>query len=321
MPGFTVLVTAMQLADEAQQILRAAGAELVFMSDPITEDSLVRRLASRPADAIILRGSRPITARVMAAAPGLKVIAKNGAGVDSVDIAEAMRRGIVVAVAAGANADAVAEHAVALMLALVRELPRLDRQMRAGGWATTAHQGRDFRGSVVGIVGYGSIGRSAARLAAALGARVLVLRRSGTADGFEVETRLDRLLARVDILSLHCPLTDATRGLIGRRELSLMKPGALLVNTARGAVVDEDALVDALRSGHLAGAGLDTFASEPMAAGHALLSMDQVLLTPHVAGATRDAAIRVATVAARNVLDVMQGRAIAPANLVNADGH
>jgi D-3-phosphoglycerate dehydrogenase len=270
-------------------------------------------------DAIILRGSWPITARVMAAAPRLKVIAKNGAGVDSVDVVEATRRGIVVAVAAGANADAVAEHAIALMLALVRDLPRLDRRVRAGRWATTDHQGRGFRGSVVGIAGYGSIGRSTARLAAALGARVVVLRRSRWADGFEVETALDRLLARVDILSLHCPLTDDTRGLIGRRELSLMKPGALLVNTARGAVVDEEALIDALRSGRLGGAGLDTFASEPLAAGHALLAMDQVLLTPHVAGVTRDAAIRVAMMTAAHVVDVMQGRAIAVANVVNAD--
>jgi D-3-phosphoglycerate dehydrogenase len=293
------------------------GARLVFMPDPVTEDSLIERLSSTPFDAIILRGSRPITARVMAAAPGLRVIAKNGAGVDSVDIEEATRRGIAVVVAGGANADAVAEHAIALMLALVRDLGRLDRKLRRGGWETTAYQGRDFRESVVGIVGYGSIGQRTARLAASLGARAVVHRRSGAADGFEVESDFDRFLSRVDILSLHCPLTDRTRGLIGQRELALMKPGALLINTARGAVIDEPAMVESLRSGHLGGAGLDTFASEPLAADHPLLALENVILTPHTAGVTRNATIRVATITAKNVIDVVRGREVAPGNLIN----
>ena len=217
------------------------------------------RLAAVCFDAIILRGSGPLTARVLDSAPALKIISKNGAGVDSVDLAAAHQRGVTVAVAAGANADAVAEHALALMLTLTRDLKPLDQGMRQGRWAGTAHQVRDFRGSVVGIVGFGHIGRSTAHLAAALGAKVVVLRRSGAAGLFEVATDLDQLLARVDILSLHCPLTEHTHGLIGQRELALLKPGALLVNTARGALVDEAALVDALRSGHLEGAGLDTF--------------------------------------------------------------
>ena len=316
MQPFTVLVTAQHLAAEAQQILRDAGARIEFMADPITEASLAERFAAGPVEAVVLRGSKPFTARVLAAAQGLKIIAKNGAGIDSVDLAEAARRGIAVAVAAGANADAVAEHAIALMLALVRDLRRLDLKLRQGGWEGTAWLGRDFRGATVGIVGYGSIGRSAARLAAALGARVVVLRRTGDADGFEVETDLDALLARVDILSLHCPLTERTRHLIGRRELALMKPGALLVNTARGPVVDEAALVDALRSGHLGGAGLDTFEVEPIAADNPLLGLDNVIVTPHVAGVTRDAALRVATMTARNVVDCLAGRPLPPGHLV-----
>ena len=317
MQGFTVLVTAMHLSVEAREMLLGVGARLIFMPDPITEDSLVERLSSAPVDAIILRGSPPITPRVLAAAEHLRLIAKNGVGVDSVDIDAATRRGIAVVVAGGANADAVAEHAIALMLALVRDLPRLDREVRRGVWQSTAFQGRDFRGSVVGIVGYGSIGRSTARLAAALGARVVVLRRSGAADGFEVETQLDRLLPRVDILSLHCPLTEQTRGLLGRRELASMKQGALLINTARGAVVDEAALVEPLRCGHLGGTGLDTFACEPIAPAHPLLTLDNVILTPHIAGVTRAAAIRVSTTTATNVIDFIQGRPIDPANRVN----
>ena len=316
MGGHTVLVTSQHLVPEAQQILREAGARIEFMADPVTEETLIERLAAGPVDAVVLRGSKPFTARVLAAGPQLKIIAKNGAGVDSVDLAEAARRGITVAVAPGANAEAVAEHAIALMLALVRDLTKLDRKLRAGGWEGTSWLGRDFRGSVVGIVGYGSIGRTTAQLAAALGARVVVFDLFGAGAPFEVEAELDALLPRVDVLSLHCPLTPQTRGLIGARELALMKPGALVVNTARGPVIDESALVDALRSGHLGGAGLDTFEIEPIGADNPLLGLDNVILTPHVAGVTRNAALQVATTTARNVVEVLAGRSLPPNHLV-----
>ena len=314
----TVLVTAQHLVPEAQQILHDAGARIEFMAEPITEATLVARLTAGPVDAIVLRGSKPFTAPVLAAARGLRIIAKNGAGVDSVDLDEAARRGIAVAVAAGANADAVAEHAVALMLALIRDLHKLDRKLRAGGWEGTSWLGRDFRGSTVGIVGYGSIGRSTARLAAALGANVVVLPGVGTAEGFENEHDLHRLLARVDILSLHCPLTDDTRGMIGRRELALMKPGSLIVNTARGPVIDEPALIEALKSGHIGGAGLDTFETEPLPGDSPLLALENVILTPHVAGVTRNAALQVATITARNVVDALAGRPLPQANVIVA---
>ncbi|RAR71649.1 D-3-phosphoglycerate dehydrogenase [Paracidovorax anthurii] len=316
---FDVLVTAAHWAEAAQDMVREAGGRVHCMAGPVTEDALAEQLAATGAQALVLRGSPPVTERVLAAAPALRIVAKNGAGVDSVDREAARRRGVAVAVAPGANADAVAEHALALMLALTRQLPELDRRVRAGGWAGSQWQGRDFRGSTVGIVGYGSIGRATARLAAALGAQVLVLRPPGQADGFATEPDLDRLLARVDILSLHCPLTERTRGLIGARELGLMRPGSLLVNTARGPVVQEDALIAALHGGQLAGAGLDTFDTEPLPERHPLAKLPQVLLTPHVAGVTRDAALRVATLTARNILDHLRGRAL-PAGHLLADG-
>jgi D-3-phosphoglycerate dehydrogenase / 2-oxoglutarate reductase len=302
---FQVLVTASHWAPSAQDIVRGAGGQITFMPDPITEDVLAAQLASTGAQAVVLRGSKPISARVLAAAPALKIVAKNGAGVDSVDLAAARQRGVAVAVAPAANADAVAEHALALMLSLTRQLPLLDGMLRGGRWVDSSWQGRDFRGAVVGIVGYGSIGRSTARLAAALGARVLVLRPAGQADTHATEPDLDRFLAQVDILSLHCPLTERTRGLIGRRELSLMRRGSLLINTARGPVVDEAALLESLRSGHLEGAGLDTFDTEPLPAGHPLLALPNVLLTPHVAGVTRNAALQVANITARNIVDYL----------------
>ncbi|ROZ74381.1 NAD(P)-dependent oxidoreductase [Ramlibacter sp. WS9] len=316
MPSPTVLVTSQHLVPEAQQILHAAGASIEYMDDPVDEPALVERLSRGPVDAIVLRGSRPITARVLAAAQGLKIIAKNGAGVDSIDLREAARRNVCVAVAPGANAAAVAEHAIAMMMSLARDLSGLDRKIRRGGWEGTGYQGRDFRASVVGILGFGSIGRCAAQLANALGAHVVVFDPSGQPDTFEVETDFDKFLARVDILSLHCPLTDETRGLIGGRELGLMKPGSLIVNTARGAVIDEQALIDALRSGHLAGAGLDTFEVEPIVSENPLLGMDNVIMTPHIAGVTRRAALEVATTTARNVVDFLQGRALPAHHIV-----
>ena len=317
MPSFNVLVTALHLLPEAQQMLQDAGGRISFMPEPITEDTLIEKLSGEQFEAVLLRGSKPFSSRVLAAAKGLKIIAKNGAGIDSVDLGQAARQGITVAVAAGANADAVAEHAIALMLTLVREIHTLNNKVHRGGWVGTAWLGRDFRESVVGVIGYGSIGRSTAMLAHALGAKVIVFGRTRTqADQFEVVPHLEQMLARIDILSLHCPLNDQTRGLIGRKELALLKPGALVINTARGPVIDESALVDALASGHLGGAGLDTFETEPLPADNPLLTMNNVILTPHVAGVTRDAARRVATITAQNIIDAIAAKPLPRNNII-----
>ncbi len=314
-----VLVTSTQLSEQAQQILRDAGAEAVYMPEPITEDSLISALARTRAAAVLMRGNPPFTRRVIESAPQLKIIAKHGAGVDSVDVEAATECGIAVMTAGAANADAVAELALALMLALARELPRLDRGVKSGAWERPNFQGREFRGRAVGIVGYGQIGRRVARLAAAFGAHVLIHSRSAIADaqGGEVEPEFEALLRRADVLSLHCPLTDKTRGMIGDKQLRSMKPGALLVNTARGALVDEAALAEALKSGRLAGAGLDTFAHEPPDAGNPLFALGNVICTPHVAGATDGSLLRVGTMAAANIVRHLRGEPPDPANLVN----
>ena len=314
--SFNVLVTAEHWAPEAQAVVQQAGGQIHFMAEPITAESLAQQLAQTGAQALVLRGSKPVSAAVLQAAPALRIVAKNGAGVDSVDMEAARAQGVAVAVAQAANAPAVAEHALALMLALVRQLHQLDQQVRAGGWAGSNWQGRDFRGATVGIVGYGAIGRATAQLAAALGAKVLVLRPAGQADDFDCEPDLRQLLPRVDILSLHCPLTEQTRGLIGAKELALLRPGSLLINTARGPVVDEAALLAALESGHLGGAGLDTFDIEPLPQGHPLARLPQVLLTPHVAGVTRQAALRVATLTAANIVDHLAGRPLPAGHLL-----
>ncbi len=316
-----VLVTAATVSDLAQQLLREGGADIEFMPGVVDEDALVTALACGNVAAVLLRGSPPLTERVFAAARGLKIVAKHGAGVDSVDLASATKHGIAVMVAGGANADAVAEHALTLMLCLAREVPRFDRETRRGAWRDLQHLTREFHTLTVGIVGYGQIGERTARLVQACGAQVAVHTRSKPKlpEGMTLEPDLGRLLERVDILSLHCPLTDKTRGMIGAAQFARMKPGALLVNTARGPVIDEPALVAALQNGQLAGAGLDTFAAEPPDAANPLFSLPNVLVTPHIAAATTDAMMRMGTIAASNIISYLRGEVYERRNFLNPE--
>lgn len=316
-----VLVTAATVSELAQKLLREGGADIEFMPGTVDEDALVKALTRGTVTAVLLRGSPPLTERVFAAARGLKIVAKHGAGVDSVDMASATRHGIAVMVAGGANADAVAEHSLTLMLCLAREVPRFDRETRAGAWRDLKHFTREFHTLTVGIVGYGQIGERTARLVQACGAQVVVHTRSQPTlpAGMTVEPDLDRLLERVDILSLHCPLTDKTRGMIGAAQFARMKPGAFVVNTARGPVIDEPALVAALQSGKLAGAGMDTFATEPPDAANPLFTLPNVLVTPHVAAATTDAMVRMGTVAASNITSYLRGEVYDKRNFLNPE--
>ncbi len=316
-----VLVTAATVSDLAQGLLREGGAEIEFMPGTIDEDALLRALSTGRVAAVLLRGSPPLTARVFEAARGLKIVAKHGAGVDSVDVAAATRRGVAVMVAGGANADAVAEHALMMMLALCRELPGFDRATRQGRWRDLNHLTRDFRERTVGIVGFGQIGERTARLAQACGAQVLVHTRSEAVlpEGMAREAAFDRLLERADIVSLHCPLTEKTRGLIGAAQFARMKPGAILINTARGPVVDETALVAALASGRLAAAGLDTFAVEPPDPANPLFALPNVIVTPHIAAATTQAMVRMGTIAANNIIGWLRGEAYDRRNLLNPE--
>ncbi len=316
-----VLVTAATVSELAQQLLREGGADVEFMPGAVDEDALVAALARGNVAAVLLRGSPPLTERVFAAARGLKIVAKHGAGVDSVDLASATRHGVAVMVAGGANADAVAEHALTLMLCLSREIPRFDRETRRGAWRDLKHFTREFHTLTVGIVGYGQIGERTARLVRACGAQVLIHTRSQPVlpEGVTVEPDLERLLERVDVLSLHCPLTDKTRGMIGAAQFARMKPGAFVVNTARGPVIDEPALVEALKSGRIAGAGLDTFAAEPPDAANPLFALPNVLVTPHIAAATTDAMVRMGTIAASNIVSYLRGEVYEKRNFLNPE--
>jgi len=315
------LVTASTVSDLAQQLLREGGLDIAFMPDKVDEAVMIEALARHQPAALLLRGSPPLNATVLAGARGLRIIAKHGAGVDSVDIAAATRAGIAVMVAGGANADAVAEHTLALMLALTRELPQFDRGARAGEWRNLHRFVRDFRTRTVGILGYGQIGERTSRLAQACGATVIIHTRSALTPpaGMTVEPDLNRFLQSVDIVSLHCPLTEKTRGMIGAAQFAHMKPGALLINTSRGPVIDEPALIEALKSGQLAGAGLDTFAEEPPDVTNPLFKLPNVIVTPHVAAVTTDAMQRMGTISAGNIISWLRGEVHDPRNFLNPE--
>lgn len=315
-----VLLTGEDLVEAAERVLAPLGARLDIMTGPIDEARMVAELSSGEHAAVLVRGNPPLNERVLAAASGLKLISKIGAGIDSVDLAVATARGIPVLTAGDANADATAEMTIALILALRRDVVKLDARVKAGIWDRGQYLGTELRGQTLGIIGLGRIGRRVARIAQALGLRVLATGRPDADLDRHEDVRfvpLDTLLAEADIVSLHCPLTAATRGLIDAPRLARMKPGALLVNTARGALVAEADLAAALKSGHIAGAALDTLGSEPPTADNPLLTAPNILLTPHIAAETAMTLNRMVEAAAENVVDYLAQRTLRRDRLVN----
>jgi phosphoglycerate dehydrogenase-like enzyme len=278
------------------------------------DDTFYREL---PEAEVIWHVLRPISGHDLQMAKRCKLVHKMGAGVNTIDVAAATRLGIAVANMPGANAASVAEGTVLLMLAALRRLPALDRATREGrGWPSDPTLGetvRDIGGCTVGLVGYGNIAKTVETIATAMGARVL--HTSTRDDGHPGWRPLRELLAESDIVSLHLPLTEKTAGMLDREALATMKTEAVLVNTSRGGVVDEDALVDALRTGGVAAAGLDVFAVEPISADNPLLSLDNVVLTPHVTWYTVDTMRRYLEHAVDNCRRIRDGQELA--NVVN----
>lgn len=270
-----------------------------------------------PEAEVIWHVLRPISGNDLAKARRCLLVHKMGAGVNTIDVAAATSLGIAVANMPGANAPSVAEGTVLLMLAALRRLTELDRATRAGrGWPSDPSLGetvRDIGGCTVGLIGYGNIAKKVERIVRAMDAHVL--HTSTRDDGHPGWRALPDLLAASDIVSLHVPLTEDTAGMIDRAALGRMKAGAVLVNTSRGAIVDEGALVDALRAGGLAGAGLDVFATEPVAADNPLLELDNVVVTPHVTWYTVDTMRRYLEHAVDNCRRLRDGRGLA--NVVN----
>ena len=259
----------------------------------------------------------PFDADVLESAGSLRVIARIGVGTDSIDMDVATRRGVAVCTTPGANASSTADHAVALMLAALRRIPEYDTGIRAARWERTGEWAPwELNRATVGLVGLGAIGRLVRRRLTGFRAHVLACDPAAAPEAGTELVELDELLRRSDVISLHLPLTSATLRLIDGRRLALMRPGAVLVNTARGGLVDEDALVDALEGGRLRAAALDVFEREPPAHTR-LLGLPNAILTPHVAGVSERSVEEMTRRATEAVLDVLAGRT--PANLVNPE--
>ena len=302
-----VLVTAADLAPQALDML--TQFDIVFAGKQPTENDIVALCAAHKPVAIIVRYGK-INARIMDAAENLQIISKHGSGIDAIDQAAAAARGIAVRAAVGANAAAVAEHAWALILACAKSVPQLDARMRAGHWDKSTHKSLELDGRTLGLVGLGAIGRRVAAIGAAFGMNVLAF------DPYAKEApagvklvALDNLYAASDIVSLHCPLTAENRQMLNRDTFARFKRGAILVNTARGGLIDEAALVEALASGQLRSAGLDSFDVEPMTNPHPFQQIANAILSPHIGGVSDAAYVNMGKGAAANVLDVVDERA------------
>ena len=299
----TVLVTGADLAPQALALLK--DHEMVYAGKTPTQDDIVALCKQHNPVAIIVRYSG-VNAAAMDAAPALKVISKHGSGTDTIDKAAAKARGIEVVAAVGANAAAVAEQALALLLACAKSVVALDARMHAGHWDKATHKSIELGGRTIGLVGLGAIGLRFARMADALGLRVIGFDPfAKNLPDYVKSVDLDTIWRESDAISLHCPLMEENRGLINEKTLAQCKRGVIVVNTARGGLIDEAALLAAVRSGQVMSAGLDSFAVEPMTAGHPFQGEKGFILSPHIGGVTSDAYVNMGVAAATNVVDVL----------------
>ena len=301
------VLVAEPLADEGLQLLRAEHE--VDFAPELTRAQLLDRLPDY--EGLIVRSQVAVDGEALAAGRRLLVVGRAGVGVDNIDIDAATRAGVTVVNAPTANTVAAAEHSLALLYALARHIPAAERSLRAGEWQRAQFMGQELRGKVLGIVGLGKIGIAVADRARAMEMELLgndpfVTEEAAAQHGVRL-LPLPELLARADVVTVHVPLTHATRGLIGADEIGRMKPGALLVNVARGGVVDEAVLAAALAEGRLAGAAVDVFESEPPR-DSPLLAAPNTVLTPHLGASTEEAQTRVALETVGQVLDILAGR-------------
>ena len=317
MSNFKVLVTDHNIRPDGLDLLRESGAKIEILQAFSPQKTLVE--ASRVVDGILARAAT-ITKDVLTS-PNLKVVSRHGVGYENVDVEECTRLGIAVTISGDANSQAVSEHAFALLMAAARNLVVANRIVQSNSWDRNGVVAVELHRKTLGIIGLGRIGNRLARQASGFDMKVLVYDPYASDEAIRtagaIRVELQDLLSRADFISLHVPLTDETRHIIGRAELERMKPSAILANTARGELIDEQALYDALVSGSIAGAGLDVFEEEPPPENHSLLGLDNVVCSPHVAGQTAEALVRTSLASAENVLRVFRGEV--PDVLVNPE--
>ncbi|HID24979.1 MAG TPA: hydroxyacid dehydrogenase, partial [Thermoplasmata archaeon] len=303
-----ILVTD-KLADEALQLLKEKGFEVKF--EELDHDGIMKEIADY--DGMIVRSRTKVTADIVekGASGNLKVIGRAGIGVDNIDVEKATELGIKVVNSPTGSTMSVAELTVAHMLALARFIPTADASMKKGEWMKKQLKGTELYGKTLGLIGSGNIAQHVARIANGLGMKVLVYSPHCTDEKAKrmgaQRVLLEDLLKQSDFVSLHIPHTKLTHYLINREKLALMKPGSYLINCARGGVVDEKALYDALVEGKLAGAGVDVFEKEPPSKENKLLTLNNVVLSPHIGANTREAQIKAGTICAEQVMKVLNG--------------
>ena len=311
------ILVADPIAADGVERLREAGQ--VDVETGLTAEQLIERIPGY--DALVVRSETKVTADVLAAAQRLRVVGRAGVGVDNIDIDAATRHGVLVLNAPTGNTVAAAEHAVAMMLALARNIPAADASLRAGRWERSKLTGVELRERTLGLLGLGKIGFEVARIAGE-GLRMRVLAHDPLVTPERAEQAgaelvdMETLLTESDVISVHVPLTDHTRGVIGAAELKRMRPGTRIINVARGGIIDEAALADAVRDGVIAGAAVDVFTKEPVPEGHPLVGVDGIVVTPHLGASTTEAQVNVAADVADQIVEYLRGGS--PRYAVNA---
>jgi len=293
-------------------VAQLRGAHDVLYDPQLVDDPARLHAEAATADAIVVRNRTQVRGELLAALKRCTVVARLGVGLDNIDVPACETRGVRVIPASGANALSVAEYVVATSMLLLRGAYQSTADVAGGQWPRTPlSNGRELAGKTLGLVGFGSIGQLTARLAKALGMRVVAFdammdrEHAAFAEAGVAFQGLAELLAQADVVSLHLPLMESTRNLFDARRIASMKPDAVLINTARGGIVDEPALAEALRSGKLGGAAIDVFATEPLPAQPHFLGCPNLVLTPHVAGVTRESNERVSSMIAQKVLEAL----------------
>lgn len=297
-------------AHEFIETYKSPGTEVAYWDQL---DERQRELCLSQAQYLIT-AAFPIKRQLLAKAPNVKLIQKTGSGVDNIDLIAAKEMGIIVSSTPGANATSVAEMTIGMILCLYRKLHFLDRETKQGKWMMFEHRPFMFemKGKTHGIIGIGNIGKEVAKLSKGFGTNIIYYDSNRLSPETEEELSvsyvpLQDLLAKSDIISLHVPLMLETKNMLGEKQLALMKPNAILINVARGNIIDESALAHALKNGLLLGAGLDTFASEPAHKDNPLFELDNVLVTPHIAGGTRDVLKEVLRLSFENIAKIEGG--------------
>lgn len=298
-----------KLETTGRELLAQAGIEVDYRPE-LGKGGEELKAALREADGAIVRSVPKLTAEYFENPGKLKAVARAGVGVDTIDVAAATRKGIVVMNTPGGNTVSAAEHTIALMLSMSRQIPAADTVMKAGGWDRNKFMGTQVTGKTLGVIGLGRIGREVAKRAKGLEMNVIaydpfVTPAKAAEMGYEAVANVDEMLPQVDYLTIHVPLTAETKSLIGARELGLMKKSARLMNVARGGIIDEQALTDALKAGTIAGAAVDVFTKEPIVADNPLLKAPNIVLTPHLGASTLEAQENVAIEAAQLLADFL----------------